>query len=254
MVVTTKIQNISPGALTQLVLHSTKKGLTSDQLSKFLIQNHTPNDVSQIYRLYLLGCGQTTMTSLVHPNSPMYCFTKCQDAIGFDNLLVSCLPRTLISYMSPILRKVTKQGLSVDLWAKNFAIELLLFTHRQWTYRNSVDVHYKPSEGKMVSEHEMVDAQVRSLMTLSPTELPSQHRHLITTENFERLCAGSTTNKQFWIAEVQSALAEAAISKQLKQKKYKKKKIRVRCKNSYVHINSAVTPLHPPKLPSAKEV
>ena len=220
-------------------------------LIQHLQNNHTPTDVCRIFQIYLRDRGNTLMSSLVHPSSPMYCFAKCQDAIGFDNLLVGQLPRTLISYMTPILRKASKRGISVDLWAKNFAVELLLFTHRQWTYRNSV-VHYKPSEGKTVSEHEMVDAHVRSLMTLSPSELPSQHRHLLTKENFQRLGAGSTTNKQFWIAEIQSALAEAAITKRLKRKKYKRTRIRIKHNNTYIHTTSTVTPLQPPKLPSEK--
>ena len=88
------------------------------------------------------------------------------------------------------------------------------FTHRQWTYRNNI-THYKPSEGKTVSEHEKIDQQVLDLMQLDPSELPLHHQHLLIRENFDKLGASSTTAKQFWIADVSSALHEAAIMKQL---------------------------------------
>ena len=92
--------------------------------------------------------------------------------------------------------------------------QLLLFTHRQWTHRNNI-THYKPVEGKMIAEHEMIDKQVKDLMQLNPTELPLHHQHLLLKENFNKLGASSTTAKQFWIADVSAALHEAAISKQI---------------------------------------
>ena len=66
-------------------------------------------------------------------------------------------------------------------------------------------MHYKPSEGKTIKEHVTIDEQVKSLLTLTPESLLPHHRHL-SPSYANRLGNDSSTNKQFWIAEVQAAL------------------------------------------------
>ena len=147
-------------------------------------------------------------------SSPYHPLATDQDLIGFDNLIVGRTPQVLLDTMQPTLQLINRQGYTVEHWAKEFAKQLLLFTHRQWTHHNNI-THYKPSEGKTVSEHERIDEQVKDLMKLDPSELPIQHQHLLLKENFSKLGASSTTAKQFWIADVSAALHEAAIQKQM---------------------------------------
>eukprot|EP00956_Cyclotella_meneghiniana_P004596 scaffold5670_cov42-Cyclotella_meneghiniana.AAC.1 len=153
--------------------------------------------------------------------------------------------------MSPILTMRNQRKVTIDRWAKDLSRHLLLFTHRQWTYRNST-VHYKPSEGKTVAEHTMVDEQVRSLLQLSPILLPPQHRYLLTTENRTTLLQGTTAAKQFWIAEIQSALAEGALSRRMKRIKCKRGTIRVRRNGRTINIATLLSSLHPPAVEKEK--
>jgi hypothetical protein len=59
--------------------------------------------------------------------------------------------------------------------------------------------------------HEAIDEQLQSLLSLTPNDILPQHRHLLTAENFTDLASGPSAEKLYWMAEVRSALDEAAI-------------------------------------------
>ena len=97
----------------------------------------------------------------------------------------------------------------------------------------------------------MVDEQVKSLMQqLEPTELPPpQHRHLLLSENFIKLGASSTANKQLWIADVATALEEAPLWNHLRKlhTKPKLKVIKIRRHWKIFEVSSINSPLFPHK-------
>eukprot|EP00956_Cyclotella_meneghiniana_P013316 scaffold19184_cov46-Cyclotella_meneghiniana.AAC.6 len=188
------------------------------------------------------------MESLTPLHSPYLTLAQAQDLIDFDNLLVGRLPKLLINTMKSKLALLNRRKLTIDCWAKDLSRHLLLFTHRQWTYRNST-VHYKPSEGKTVAEHTMVDEQVRSLLQLSPI---LQHRYLLTEENRTTLLQGTTSAKQFWIADIQSALAEAALSRRIKRIQYKRGSVRIRRNGRTINVSSLISSLTPPVVEKEK--
>ena len=192
------------------------------------------------------------MASQVSESSPLYAIAKIQDSIGFDNLLVGRLPKALLTHISPHHNSLNRRGVSPEIWAKKFSTQLILFTHKQWTHRNGV-VHYKPSENMTVSEHQAIDDHLQALISLSPTALPPHHRHLLLNEDFRELGAGSSTAKLFWIADVQSALAEAAINDKLQNLRPKRTKIKKKLPNGQntivSNINSTlIAPFHPTEL------
>jgi hypothetical protein len=157
--------------------------------------------------------------------------------------------------MSPILDAKDIRGISAELWARKFSRELIVFTHKQWTYRNGV-VHFTPSENMTVSKHEAIDEQLQSLLCLSPSDLLPHHRHLLTAENFTDLAAGTSVEKLYWMAEVRSALDEAAIVVRLQRTKPKKTKTSTTDSNGHIktvyNINSTLIPPHIPKEPDLK--
>eukprot|EP00956_Cyclotella_meneghiniana_P036091 scaffold121288_cov49-Cyclotella_meneghiniana.AAC.1 len=216
-----------------------------EELRSWLVTNHTPPHLASLIHTYLSHRGESSMESLTPPHSPYLTLAQAQDLIDFDNLLVGRLPKALINIMSPILTLRNQRKVTIDRWAKDLSRHLLLFTHRQWTYRNST-VHYKPSEGKTVAEHTMVDEQVRSLLQLSPILLAPQHRYLLTEENRTTLLQGTTSAKQFWIAEIQSALAEGALSRRMKRIKYTRGTIRIRRNGRTINASTLLPSLNPP--------
>jgi hypothetical protein len=63
-------------------------------------------------------------------------------------------------------------------------------------------VNYKPSEGKTVVEHELIDSQVSSLLSIDPDKLLPHHHHLLEEEDFTKLGSSKSSIKQLWIAEI----------------------------------------------------
>jgi hypothetical protein len=157
--------------------------------------------------------------------------------------------------MSPILNAKDIKGVSPELWDRKFSRELIVFTHKQWTYRNGV-VNYTPSENMTVSEHEAIDNQLQSLLSLSPDNLLPHHRHLLTAENCTDLASGPSTEKLYWMADVRSAMDEAAIAVRLQKSKPKKTKTTTTLSDGKIktiyNINSTLIPPHIPKEPDLK--
>jgi len=83
------------------------------------------------------------------------------------------------------------------------------------------------------------------------TLLP-HHRYLLNKEDFTKLLSGSTTAKQFWIAEVQSSLAEAALIRRLKRVKYRRGTVVKKRHNKIVIVSTVLSPLIPPTVAKEK--
>jgi hypothetical protein len=82
-------------------------------------------------------------------------------------------------------------------------------------------------------------------MELNPNQLPIHCRNLLTATNFTKLGSSSVASKLYWIAEVQSALDEAAITAGLSRTKSSKKFINTRRNNTSTatpNINSPPFP------------
>ena len=224
-------------------------------LSLWMTRHNTPADIAMAYRRYLLGRGAITMAEICVPFPRLHDLAAKQDAIGFDNLIIGRLPKALLPLVKPSLQQANRRGLTPQYWAKNLAYELILFTHKQWTYRNGT-VHYKPSEGKTVKEHQTIDEHVKSLLTLPHDSLLPHHRHLLSPACARQLCRGTSTAKQFWIAEVQAALNETHIIHSLQKKNCtaKKEKVYVTRNNVKAPVDNITSPLFPAtkKQPSRK--
>lgn len=104
------------------------------QIRDWLVTNHTPSQLASLYHSYLHSRGEDTMESLLPPHSPNSLIAQSQDLIGFDNLLVGRLPKVLIETMDPILEALNRRSVNSNKLAKELSCQLLLFTHRQWTY------------------------------------------------------------------------------------------------------------------------
>jgi hypothetical protein len=106
-------------------------------------------------------------------------------------------------------------------------------------------VHYKPSGNKTAAEHDIIDQNVLSLMELDPNQLPLHRRNLLTATNFPKLGSSSVASKLYWIAEVQSALDEAAITAGLSRTIHSKNCITSRQNNTSTATSNINSPLFP---------
>ena len=85
-----------------------------------------------------------------------------------------------------------------------------------------------------------------SLMELDPNQLPIHRRnYLLTATNFTKLGSSSVASKLYWIAEVQSALDEAAITAGLSRTKHSKNYINSRRNNTTTATPNINSPFFP---------
>ena len=63
----------------------------------------------------------------------------------------------------------------------------------------------KVAEGLTQPAHDAIMSKVKILMGTDPTELLPQYRHLLDFD-FEQLGADTTVNRQYWIANVETAI------------------------------------------------
>jgi hypothetical protein len=83
----------------------------------------------------------------------------------------------------------------------------LSITHNQWIYRNT-QLHLRLVEGKTLAEHDAVMEEVLRLLATEPDDMRPQHRSLLTLD-MEKLGSGSTADRQYWVANMSSALLAA---------------------------------------------
>ena len=77
-------------------------------------------------------------------------------------------------------------------------------THKQWFFWNS-QVLYKKLDGLTGGKHEEIFDMVKDLMFTDPAELLPTYQHLLEID-FAHLGNGSTTEQQYWIESMDSAL------------------------------------------------
>ena len=70
-------------------------------------------------------------------------------------------------------------------------------------------MHIRLLEGKTTEEHRVIMEEVLDRLLTSEEELLPQHRHLVDLD-FGRLGEGTTVDRQYWLANLDSAVKAAA--------------------------------------------
>lgn len=68
-------------------------------------------------------------------------------------------------------------------------------------------------EGKTISEHDDITLQVLEYLSTNPEEILPHHRQLLEVD-MERLGSGPTVDRQYWVANMVSAVAAAKALRQ----------------------------------------
>jgi hypothetical protein len=143
------------------------------------------------------------MKRICQDSSILQRFAQETDRLGWRNFTEARISKALFDIQEEWLKQ-TGSRWYIERWTKQFLIKVLDITHRQWLYRNS-RIHIKQTEGLSLTDHESILQKVRSLIGTDPMDLLPQHRSLLNID-FEALGAGTSTDRQYWIAQIESAI------------------------------------------------
>jgi hypothetical protein len=130
-------------------------------------------------------------------------WAKEMDNLGWDNFMEGRIGSTLLVMQKAALKRAGSRQ-QIRSWSTAFLHHILGITHKQWVFRNT-RTHICLLEGKTEAEHNTIMEQVGQLIFTDPALLLPEHRYLLDLD-FSELGAGSTTNRQYWLATLTSAL------------------------------------------------
>ena len=130
-------------------------------------------------------------------------FARESDRLGWRNFVEAKVSNELFVIQEAWLRSIHSRQ-SIETWTRGFLTKLLNITHQQWLYRNA-RIHIRHVEGLSMEEHNRIMEKVKSLIGTDPMSLLPEHRELLRVD-YEELGSGSTVDRQYWIASVESAL------------------------------------------------
>ena len=167
--------------------------------------------VVRMIQRYLKGRGRVKMQSLVSKTSEYQLVAKFHDRLGWDNFVEGRLCSIWLQHREADIARHRLRS-TAESWAKGLIHRLLELTHRQWIYRNT-EVHFVAEGGLTLRQHEELMDQVEDYATVDPDDLLPENRALLEID-FDALGKGSTQDKQFWVAEMDSAISAAEHIKQ----------------------------------------
>ena len=171
------------------------------ELTRWLYQKDTDDDMVAMVREYLLAQGEKTMSQCSHP-SRYESLVKAHDKLGWDNFLEGRICTLFLeAYRCDLEDDVSPY--QVDSWGRGFIERLIRITHAQWIFRNS-HVHYKKLEGMTEAQHMDIFRRVEELMWTDPMELLPAHRHLL-EEDLQGLGECSSATRLYWVLSVEAA-------------------------------------------------
>jgi hypothetical protein len=176
-------------------------------LTDWLRSNHMDEALVCCIGKYLRSRGEGSMLSITALHPQYHAFAMEHDTLGWDNFLEGRVSGKLFQIMHESLC-AAQSFMRIRTWAKHFLRHLISITHRQWLFRNA-KLHLRKLEGKTEQEHRQIIQEVRDMMIIEPEHLLPCHRHLL-EQDFARLGAGPSIDRQYWLAQMQSAVSAAS--------------------------------------------
>jgi hypothetical protein len=176
---------------------------TVDSLLDWMENTHSDIKLVECLETYLLAHGEGSMVDIAAPFPHLHWWAMELDKLGWDNLLEGRIRREILPLQA---RSMQRQGSQwhIKSWATEFIHQLLGITHKQWLYHNA-RTHICLLDGKTESEHNSIMDQVGRFLFTDPSLLLPQHCHLLELD-FEKLGTGPTTDRQYWLANLESAV------------------------------------------------
>ena len=181
--------------------------LTVRSLINWMADTQIDPVLVQMVREYLLAQGSKTMQEcLAIENEEYSTLAEVTDKLRWDCFLEGRIASQWIEVVTPQL-KSSNLYLTPTKWGQQFIEQLLSITHKQWIFRNS-KVHLRKLDGLTEDEHKDIFQRMEDLMFTNPDDLLPAHKHLL-EEDFEGLGEGSAITRQYWIADMESAISAA---------------------------------------------
>ena len=176
---------------------------TVSELVQWMARSHGHPEIILAVESYLTFRGRVQMKRICQDYGILKRFAQETDRLGWRNFTEARISRTLFDTQEGWLKQLGSKW-HIESWAKQFLTRVLNITHRQWLYRNS-RIHIRQVEGLSLADHESILQKVRTLIGTDPTDLLPHHRSLLYTD-FEALGEGTSTDRQYWIAQMESAI------------------------------------------------
>jgi hypothetical protein len=166
---------------------------------------HTHCDINVIECLekYLALRGEGSMITISAKFPYLAEWAMEMDTLGRDNFMEGRIGSTLFNMQKSTLKRAGLRR-HIKSWSTEFIHLVLGITHKQWIFRNT-RTHIRLLEGKTESEHNTIMEKVGQLLFTDRSHLLPEHSYLLDLD-FTELGAGSTTNRQYWLATLDSAL------------------------------------------------
>ena len=148
------------------------------------------------------------MTHIVRAHPDLHDFGHHHDTLGWDNFMEGRICTQFFRLQATTLIQNSSKW-TIKAWSSQFIKRVLHMTHRQWLYRNA-RIHIKLVDGLTSTEHQQIIHLVNSLLYTDPNDLLPQHRHLL-QRDFRQLGEGTALDRQYWIADMRSAIQTANI-------------------------------------------
>ena len=177
-------------------------------LVQWLQSSGCEDDLTLLIEAYLLSRGDSKLCELLQNTSPYSQFVADQDNVGWDNFVEGRVVTSLFGLMHKRLTAIGSR-LTILSWSHTFIRLLIAIPHKQWCFRNT-RLHLPSLEGKTCAQHKKIIDRVKHSMTIDPDALLPQHRSLLEVD-YRQLGSGSTTDRQIWLADIDSAISAAAV-------------------------------------------
>jgi hypothetical protein len=166
-------------------------------------QSHCDLNVVECLEEYLSHRGKRDMRKICRSLPYLAKWATEMDTLGWENFMEGRIGLTLLEMQQETLKNAGSRQ-HIKSWAVEYIQHILGITHKQWVYRNT-RTHICLLDGKTEADHERIMEQVSDLLFTDPDELLPEHRHLLELD-FSELGAGSTTARQYWMANITSAI------------------------------------------------
>ena len=173
-----------------------------DLMDRWLKDNGTETNLRQFLIQYAHGRGGRSMQEIVGFQLQYRRLAVSVDCIGWRRLMEGMISCELVELQKYALVEAHSR-MTVDAWAKELVIKLLVITHGQWLYRNVI-VHDRMACDLATRRKEEIREALEEQMELGEEGLAEEDRFLLEI-NLDDLGNSTGEDQTYWLLSLQAA-------------------------------------------------